>query len=303
MEQIVEELKKTESDLENEIMEMTKVLDRLLNERNMLLDTIQQKQRLIRELGSLPKKEIDDLKNLTEKVLLADLKTTNEKLKQYSGVNRKALEQYVNFNEQRQSLVDRKEEIVKEKEAIEHLINSLDLQKEDAIFSTFQTVREHFQKVFKELVRGGSGELVMITDVDEEDETGYDEEKNSPKKSMSSYRGVQVKVSFSESSQQFEMNQLSGGQKALVALALIFAIQRCDPAPFYLFDEIDQALDANYRTEVARLISQQANTDTNPAQFITTTFRPEMVSVANQWYGIALQSKSSRIYSISKVRP
>ena len=47
------------------------------------------------------------------------------------------------------------------------------------------------------------------------------------------------------------MNQLSGGQKSLVALALIFAIQRCDPAPFYLFDEIDQALDPQYRTSVA----------------------------------------------------
>lgn len=47
------------------------------------------------------------------------------------------------------------------------------------------------------------------------------------------------------------MQQLSGGQKSLVALTLIFAIQQCDPAPFYLFDEIDAALDAQYRTAVA----------------------------------------------------
>lgn len=61
-----------------------------------------------------------------------------------------------------------------------------------------------------------------------------------------------MRVSFSGAGQQYQMSQLSGGQKALVALALIFAIQRCDPAPFYLFDEIDQALDANYRAGVAR---------------------------------------------------
>ena len=48
-----------------------------------------------------------------------------------------------------------------------------------------------------------------------------------------------------------DMQQLSGGQKSLVALTLIFAIQKCDPAPFYLFDEIDQALDAQHRKAVA----------------------------------------------------
>jgi structural maintenance of chromosome 3 (chondroitin sulfate proteoglycan 6) len=48
-----------------------------------------------------------------------------------------------------------------------------------------------------------------------------------------------------------DMQQLSGGQKSLVALAFIFAIQKCDPAPFYLFDEIDQALDPQHRKAVA----------------------------------------------------
>lgn len=51
------------------------------------------------------------------------------------------------------------------------------------------------------------------------------------------------------------MKQLSGGQKTVVALALIFAIQRCDPAPFYLFDEIDAALDPQYRTAVGSILA------------------------------------------------
>lgn len=60
-------------------------------------------------------------------------------------------------------------------------------------------------------------------------------------------------VSFTGQGETQSMKQLSGGQKTVVALALIFAIQRCDPAPFYLFDEIDAALDPQYRTAVGSI--------------------------------------------------
>ena len=63
-------------------------------------------------------------------------------------------------------------------------------------------------------------------------------------------------VSFSGNRAEMrDMQQLSGGQKSLVALTLIFAIQKCDPAPFYLFDEIDQALDAQHRKAVAGTVT------------------------------------------------
>lgn len=61
--------------------------------------------------------------------------------------------------------------------------------------------------------------------------------------SLSHLKHLQVKVRFSGGGDTVSLKSLSGGQKTLVALALIFAIQRCDPAPFYLFDEIDAALD------------------------------------------------------------
>ncbi|KAH9699258.1 hypothetical protein KPL71_024280 [Citrus sinensis] len=66
-----------------------------------------------------------------------------------------------------------------------------------------------------------------------------------------------ILVSFTGQGETQSMKQLSGGQKTVVALTLIFAIQRCDPSPFYLFDEIDEALDPQYRTAVGSILSMQ----------------------------------------------
>jgi len=96
------------------------------------------------------------------------------------------------------------------------------------------------------------------------------------------------------------MKELSGGQKSLVALALIFAIQRSDPAPFYLFDEIDSALDPQYRKAVARMIRDQASDDKEPCQFIATTFRAELVNAATKWYGITYANRQSRMAPVAK---
>ena len=84
-----------------------------------------------------------------------------------------------------------------------------------------------------------------------------------------------MQVSFG-SGETMSLKQLSGGQKTLVALALIFSIQRLDPAPFYLFDEIDAALDPAYRATVAKMLARQANDPTNPSQFIITTFHSQV---------------------------
>ena len=93
-----------------------------------------------------------------------------------------------------------------------------------------------------------------------------------------------------------DIQQLSGGQKSLVALALIFAIQRCDPAPFYLFDEIDQALDPQYRKSVADTIYSLSER----AQFITTTFRPELLEHADKFYGVRFRNKISIIDCVTR---
>lgn len=242
------------------------------------------------------------------------LEGVNKKLKKYSHVNKKAYDQYVNFNEQREALLKRKEELDQGAEKVKELIENLDQQKDEAINRTFRGVSAHFKDVFKELVPNGAGEVIMRTALDEtgatdEEQESSDDESGSPKKKnaldpnnpdVSLYRGVGIKVRFSEVGENYMMSQLSGGQKALVAMALIFAIQRCDPAPFYLFDELDQALDSTYRSAVARLVERQANSKDNPTQFIVSTFRPELVKVASQCYGISHQNKVSNMHVMKK---
>jgi structural maintenance of chromosome 3 (chondroitin sulfate proteoglycan 6) len=93
------------------------------------------------------------------------------------------------------------------------------------------------------------------------------------------------------------MNQLSGGQKTVVALALIFAIQRLEPAPFYLFDEIDANLDTMYRSSVAALINREA---TKGSQMVLTTFRPELIENASRFYRVYMKNRTSRVDCVSK---
>jgi structural maintenance of chromosome 3 (chondroitin sulfate proteoglycan 6) len=115
--------------------------------------------------------------------------------------------------------------------------------------------------------------------------------------SVDDFTGVGIKVSFNgRTNEMRDMQQLSGGQKSLVALALIFSIQKCDPAPFYLFDEIDQALDPQYRHAVAEMINELSQ----KAQFIITTFGPDLLKYGDKFYGITYRNKVSKIRSVTR---
>jgi len=164
-------------------------------------------------------------------------------------------------------------------------------------------VQFQFEQVFKELVNadGCSASLQLIKNPDYEEPAAGGRGRKAAAAAdkgpaADPFTAVRINVSFGLGSAVSELAQLSGGQKSLVALALIFAIQRCDPAPFYLFDEIDAALDAEYRTAVARMLQRQSA----EAQFITASFKTEMLEVADRVYGIFFQNKVSRIQEISK---
>lgn len=156
-------------------------------------------------------------------------------MKKYNHVNKKALDQFLSFSEQKEKLYKRKEELDVADSKIRELMQTLEMRKVEAIQFTFKQVAKYFSAVFKKLVPQGNGHLVLKTR-DSHDDTDPEVA------SSDDFTGIGIRVSFLSSSEaeMREMNQLSGGQKSLVALALIFSIQKCDPAPFYLFDEIDQ---------------------------------------------------------------
>ncbi|KAH7431805.1 hypothetical protein KP509_08G067300 [Ceratopteris richardii] len=298
-----DEFKMLENEYEKTLQDEKNDLEQLFNRKNLLQAKREDIMKKIRDLGSLPSDAFEKYQRKGLKELHKLLHNCNKQLKKFSHVNKKALDQYINFTEQREELHRRQAEIDDGDEKIKELISVLDKRKDESIERTFKSVAKNFKESFAELVAGGHGSLVMMKkrkgdEVDNED-VDEDVDHNAENEGrVEKYIGVKVKVSFTGEGETQSMKQLSGGQKTVVALALIFAIQRCDPGPFYLFDEIDAALDPQYRTAVSNMIQRQA--ETTDTQFITTTFRPELVKVADKVYGVFHKNRVSRVAVISR---
>ncbi|CAN6560216.1 unnamed protein product [Malus baccata var. baccata] len=295
-------LKTLEDKYERTLQDEAKELEQLLSKRNMFLAKQEEYSKKIRELGPLSSDAFEAYKRRGIKELHKALHRCNEQLQQFSHVNKKALDQYVNFTEQREELQKRQAELKAGDQKIDELIKVLDQRKDESIERTFKGVARHFREVFSELVQGGHGHLVMMKKKDGQ-HGDDDQDEDGPREAdlegrVEKYIGVKVKVSFTGQGETQSMKQLSGGQKTVVALTLIFAIQRCDPAPFYLFDEIDAALDPQYRTAVGNMIRRLA--DIANTQFITTTFRPELVKVSDKIYAVEHKNRVSRVNVASK---
>ncbi|KAF9113570.1 Structural maintenance of chromosomes protein 3 [Mortierella sp. AM989] len=300
----LEKLQTEQQEESRQLRKLQKDAEKYVSRRNLLLSKKEDCIKSIRELGILPEEAFEKYKNTASEKLLKQIHKVNEELKKYSHVNKKAFEQYSNFTKQRDSLIQRKDELDESETAIRELIQTLDQRKDEAIERTFKQVAKNFSEVFLKLVPAGRGRLIMqrkldqrTPDVNDEDE---DEDEDHETSTIDNYTGIAIQVSFnSKVDEGLRMQQLSGGQKSLVALTLIFAIQQCDPAPFYLFDEIDANLDAAHRTAVAAMI-HSLSTEKAQAQFITTTFRPEMLANADKFYGVTFQNKVSVVNAITK---
>ncbi|GIC85529.1 chromosome segregation protein SMC [Aspergillus udagawae] len=302
------ELEKQKAEIRLELEELARSIEKHQRrmEKNMQKKAALTKQAAecaanIRDLGVLPDEAFTKYKHTDSNTVVKKLHKVNEALKKYSHVNKKAFEQYNSFTKQRETLTNRREELEASQKSIEELISVLDQRKDEAIERTFKQVSREFANIFEKLVPAGRGRLVIQRKTDrvlrQEDDMDSDDER--AQQSVENYVGVGISVSFnSKHDEQQRIQQLSGGQKSLCALALVFAIQACDPAPFYLFDEIDANLDAQYRTAVAQML--QSISESTNGQFICTTFRPEMLHVAEKCYGVSFRQKASTIDVVSR---
>ncbi|XP_028160169.1 structural maintenance of chromosomes protein 3-like [Ostrinia furnacalis] len=282
-----------EKEAQDKMEEDAKGLEKMASKEVLLQEKIQESLDKIAALGTLPNAPELHAKyqKMSLKQLFKELEKANQHLKKYNHVNKKALDQFISFSEQKEKLYKRKEELDIGGEKIRELIETLEHRKLEAIQFTFKQVTKNFTEVFKKLVPHGRGSLIMRVGADDAPDV------NPERANADQFAGVGIKVSFTGGEGDMrEMNQLSGGQKSLVALALIFAIQKCDPAPFYLFDEIDQALDAQHRKAIANMIHELSSS----AQFITTTFRPELLEHAHKFYGVKFRNKVSHVECVTQ---
>lgn len=264
-------------------------------------------QRKIREVGLLAEDALSSFNNLSSEELLQRLNSVNEDISGLSNVNKRAFENFKKFGEKRTELEERASELDDSKSSIQDLITRLKRQKVNAVDSTFNKVSENFSKVFEKLVPRGTAKLIIHRnrvreqDPDEEEDIdmsdGEENDENGLNSVEAMYSGVSISVSFnSKKNEQQHVEQLSGGQKTVCAVALILAIQMVEPAPFYLFDEIDAALDKQYRTAVASMIKELSE----HAQFICTTFRSDMLEVADKFYRVKYENKISTVIEVDR---
>ncbi len=196
---------------------------------------------------------------------LAELKS---KIKSLGSVNLSAIEEYKEVSERYEFMSEQLADVEKSKSELLKLISQLTGQMQTMFVSRFEEINKYFSKVFIELFGGGTAEL-KLTDPDNVLESGIEIIVQPPGK----------KISIIE--------QLSGGEKALIAISIYFAIMKVNPPPFCILDEVDAALDDVNVTRFAGYLRRMSpNT-----QYIVVTHRRGPMEEADMLYGVTMQEK------------
>lgn len=220
------------------------------------------------------KEELTDLKKMKQEI--AQVK---DEIRKLGNVNVNAIEEYKEISERHTFLSAQYEDLKTAEAQLEKIIQELDEGMRKQFTEKFQDIQREFDKAFKELFGGGKGTLELEEDVDILE------------------AGIRI-ISQPPGKKLQNMMQLSGGEKALTAIALLFAIQNLKPSPFCLLDEIEAALDDSNVGRFAGYLQKL----TKNTQFIIITHRRGTMNAADRLYGITMQEKGvSTLVSVDLV--
>ena len=196
------------------------------------------------------------------------IQTLKNEIRQLGTVNVNAIEDYKNVSERYEFLKGQHDDLVEAEATLVQIIDELDTAMRKQFSEQFKRIADEFNIVFRELFGGGKGTLELMEDEDILE------------------AGIRI-IAQPPGKKLQNMMQLSGGEKALTAISLLFAIQNLKPSPFCLLDEIEAALDDNNVTRFARYLHKL----TKNTQFIVITHRRGTMSLADRLYGITMQEK------------
>ena len=207
--------------------------------------------------------------------LQTEIDRINREVNALGAVNLAALDELTASRERKAFLDAQNADLIEAMTTLEDAIHKIDLETRDLLANTFNQVNEHFGRMFPELFGGGNARLVM---------TG-DEILDA---------GVQV-MAQPPGKKNSTIHLLSGGEKALTAIALVFAIFQLNPAPFCLLDEVDAPLDDANTERYAKLVKEMAKA----TQFLFISHNKIAMEMAEQLIGVTMQEQGvSRIVTV-----
>lgn len=259
-----EELSKRISDLDKEVY-------RLSSQKEALEEKTENKEAYMwneyeltyRKASEMKNPEIGDKSALRENI--ANIRKT---MKSLGDVNVNAIEEFKEVNERYQFMKNQHDDLMEAKENLLKIIDELEVGMRKQFKEKFEEIKVEFDNVFKELFGGGKG-TIELTEAEDILDAGINIISQPPGKKLQN------------------MMQLSGGEKALTAISLLFAIQNLKPSPFCLLDEIEAALDGSNVVRFAEYLHKL----TKNTQFIVITHRRGTMNCADRLYGITMQEK------------
>jgi chromosome segregation protein len=220
--------------------------------------------------------DVDLYTNKGEDVLKKEIWDFERMVQRLGNVNLKALEIYDTVEKEYYNLLTKKDSLLKEKDEVFVMMNEIETKKKELFMKTFDVINEHFQEIFSALSTKGQAYLAIENEKDLFN------------------AGVSIKVRIT-GKKFMDIRSLSGGEKTMTALALIFSIQEYDPASFYIFDEVDAALDKMNSDKLAKLVRKYSNN----AQYILISHNDGVIAEADTLYGVSMTKDNlSKVVSL-----